>query len=94
MANVMIDAACDQRGGFLECQQRRFAFALLCGLSARAQRMNSKSKRYDGNDQQRPCNDLVPGEWLIEPEVHIEYDKPQNRFPGEEAEKAMRARIA
>lgn len=62
-------------------------------LSAGPQGVDAKYKRDEGGEEQCPRDDLVPRERVAEPDIHIEKEKDEDRFPGEETIKAMRARL-
>ena len=79
--------------GFFKRQQGRIATPLLCRFSTSEKSTDSHYKGNQAEHQKRPGNDLVPGKRPMEPGACIHEKESQDRFPGEEAIKAVRARM-
>ncbi len=92
MADIAVDAGCHQLGGFFKGQQLFFAYPLPRWLAMRRQCADAEDQRDEAGQQQDPRDKLVRRSGRQKPGVQLEQDQRQNELPGEEAEKAVRAR--
>jgi hypothetical protein len=81
MADVTVGAGSDKLRGFLKPEHGCITALgiLLACLPEQPNRVNDQEER---NHQQRPGDQLVPGKWLLEPDIDIEQRQGENGFPG------------
>ncbi len=93
MPDVAVNPLRYQCGGFFEGVQA-FIAAQCIRFSAGMQYPSSLNNTEPGTNKKYPGYNLIPGKRISEPGSGIEQEQNEDQFPGKEAEKAVRAKIA